>query len=412
MNYLKKNYFFLLTIIFAFFLRLLSFYFFRDYDLDNEWGILFKNYQLSGVIGINVFDGNEIIAKVANKNEIILPSIYMPPLYLFFIIFLSFIVSEQILVNTILIIQIFISILSSYFIFRILEIFFKKEVCKIGFVIFLYFPLNIYASSQISSITLQIFLITLFFYSFHKLLDRTDFKNIFVFSIFSAALILLRGEFFLILLFTYVFYFLRSKKLKSIFFSLLIILVFLSPYLIRNYLVFNEITITKSGGFNLWKGNNLYSNVEGNEKLYDLNMIEQIDNLEPNNFYEINKDEIYKIEGIKNIKSNTKKYVILYFKKIFSFIFYHHESSYPHYYNLFHLIPKIFLGVFSIIGIFILNFKNNNLTYYSGCLIFYILLYSIFFILPRYQLSVLPIQIILTCVVLQKFFIKLKKISS
>ena len=38
-----------------------------------------------------------------------------------------------------------------------------------------------------------------------------------------------------------------------------------SPYLVRNYINFEKITITKSFGYNLWKGNNVDSSVEGSE---------------------------------------------------------------------------------------------------------------------------------------------------
>ena len=40
----------------------------------------------------------------------------------------------------------------------------------------------------------------------------------------------------------------------------------LSPYLYRNITELSTFSITKSIGFNLWKGNNPYSNVEGDLK--------------------------------------------------------------------------------------------------------------------------------------------------
>ena len=75
-------------------------------------------------------------------------------------------------------------------------------------------------------------------------------------------------------------------------------------------LTLGEITITKSIGFNLWKGNNLYSNSEGNEYLYDNEMIEKIKKIKPNNRYEILKDKLYKKEAIKNILSDPFFYFI------------------------------------------------------------------------------------------------------
>ena len=41
----------------------------------------------------------------------------------------------------------------------------------------------------------------------------------------------------------------------------------ISPYVIRNYIHFNQVIIVKSLGYNLWKGNNQLSTVEGYGKL-------------------------------------------------------------------------------------------------------------------------------------------------
>ena len=63
-------------------------------------------------------------------------------------------------------------------------------------------------------------------------------------------------------------------------------------YLIRNILVFETITITKSFGYNLWKGNNFKAEVEG--KVYrNLNLIEQINKIPKDKYYDINHDKIF-----------------------------------------------------------------------------------------------------------------------
>ena len=41
-------------------------------------------------------------------------------------------------------------------------------------------------------------------------------------------------------------------------------MLIVSPYVVRNVILFETITITKSFGYNLWKGNNSNSLVEGN----------------------------------------------------------------------------------------------------------------------------------------------------
>ena len=59
---------------------------------------------------------------------------------------------------------------------------------------------------------------------------------------------------------------------------------------------FNQITLVKSLGYNLWKGNNELSSVQGyenykNNKFEDLEF--KIKNLEKNKYYEINRDNIF-----------------------------------------------------------------------------------------------------------------------
>jgi len=184
---------------------------------------------------------------------------------------------------------------------------------------------------------------------------------------------------------------------------LLIAMLTISPYLARNYKIFNEITLTKSAGFNLWKGNNKYSGVEGAEEIYNEDMLEKIKAIKVDNKYEINLDNLYKSEAINNIVSDPIKYLGLYVKKLFSFIFFNIKSNYPNYNNLFHIFPKIFISITTLIGIFMIGFKKNNLHFFSFYYLFNISFFSLFFILPRYELTLLPVQIVLSCYMLKKF---------
>ena len=82
-------------------------------------------------------------------------------------------------------------------------------------------------------------------------------KHLILFSIVSGFLILLRGEFILFFIFTLIYFFiLYTKNIKLFFISLILTLLVVSPYLVRNYFQFNTLTITKSLGYNLLKGNN------------------------------------------------------------------------------------------------------------------------------------------------------------
>ena len=93
--------------------RLFVFYFYKDLNLENEWANLFHNLQISGVIGFNVIlDDNTVIQKFAEAGDKVLPSVWMPPFYLFFLHTVNFIIGNIFqLTNSIIIIQILLNLL-------------------------------------------------------------------------------------------------------------------------------------------------------------------------------------------------------------------------------------------------------------------------------------------------------------
>lgn len=408
---LKKSYLFFILIFLGIFIRFFAIFIYGDVDISNEWGILLNNFNNFGVIGIHVFDGHEVTMKEATENEIVLPSIFMPPFYLFFLIINNlFLKTKLSLFYFTTISQSLFSVFASVFLFKILKKYYSYGISILGFSIYLFFPINIYAATKISSIVLQTSFLIIFYYYFLELISQKNKSSVYLFSIISSILLLLRGEFILIFFFTLFFIFFKTKKIKIVFLSLITTLILISPYLVRNYLTFNEIVITKSFGYNLWKGNNLFSEISGNEEIYDYEMEKNIKDIQANNLYEVNKDKIYKNFALKNISLDPVKYIINYIKKIFAFIFLEIDSTYPNYYNLFHLIPKLLIGVLSTIGaLYIFTRKKNNQIYFSLFFLLYVSIFSLFFILPRYELGVLPIQIILACEVIECVFLKLKK---
>ena len=376
--------------------RLISIYFYGDTHVDNEWGIILANLEKHGVLGYHEHEG------------VVFPTIYTPPLYPYFLYSIKIFFSDQSLfLKTVLHLQVIISLISIYLIFKILEKMFSKTISLFGTAIFSFYPLNVYSVSQISSITLQVFFIILFFFTLMNYLNKVSSKRLFIFSLVSTILILLRGEFFIIYFLTLSFIFLRKKQIKPIFVSFLITLLFLSPYLIRNYNIFNVITITKSSGYNLWRGNHLNANVEGNQK-HSLELKRKVENIKPSIKYDLDLDNLYLKEALKNIKENPGYFLKLYFKKVLSFLFIDINSTYENYYNYLNILPKILISITTLLGIFLLTKKETFLIYYAFYYFFNIFLFSLFFILPRYSLMLLPIQIFLTCYLIKKIRVYLK----
>ena len=102
-------------------------------------------------------------------------------------------------------------------------------------------------------------------------------------------------------------------------------------------MVFEKATITKSFGYNLWKGNNLEANVEGT-KIVGQVLQKRIDAIPIDKFYGIHFDNVHLQKAIENILEKPKRYIILFGKKIISFLFIDIKSTLPNYYNPFHYI--------------------------------------------------------------------------
>ena len=390
-EFFKKYYYNIYSLIaISIFLRLFLISFYGDTNLENEWGVLFNNLYFNNILSYRSFD-NQLI-----------PNLYMPPLYAYIIFCIKILIQNNYdLVKSIIICQIIFSGITIYFFYKLSLYFLSKKMSVFSTFLFAFFPLFIYSSLQISSITFQVFLNIVFLYLILKLINNNNNINLnFFLGVVSGFLILLRGEFIVIFLLTIIYLlFFKKIKIKQFFIIILTSLIILSPYLVRNYIVFEKITITKSFGFNLWKGNNPESNVEGSityKAISEGDLFTQIKNLPKDKYYDINYDEIFLKKSISFIIAEPTLFIQRYFKKFLSFAFFNLDSNYPKYYNLLNILPLVILSIFFVISVFF-TYQKNSITY--NYLLFNIIitlgLFSIFFILPRYKLIIIPIQILI-----------------
>ena len=399
MKYIVKNNLLIILLI-SFVLRLAAIIFFRDSQVDNEWGIILMNLEMNGILSVHTIQNVPV------------PNIFMPPLYPLFLYSIKiFFVNTDTFLWAIFLIQLLLGIFTVYLTHKILLNFFSRRLSILGTLVFAIFPMNVYAVSQISSVTLQVFLFNIFLYSYFKLFNVLRYKHIILFSISSGLLILLRGEYFIFAILFVVYLYFKKRQLSKILIMSLITLTVVSPYLYRNYDIFGVITITKSSGYNLLKGNHPRTKVEGVGMFGNIEKVIpevelKLKNLKsqgPLEKYDLLQDQILMEQAITFIKEDPVRYLSLYFQKFISFMFIDLNASYKNYYSPMHIIPKILLAITSFIGI-ILAF-NLRLSMTNYVILFYfanIGLFSFFFILPRYSLSLLTIQIILSLFVLKK----------
>ena len=393
-------------IIVSLIIRIPAIYFFGDSRLEYEWLVLINNLT------------NQKEFAFRNFGNFYIPNLYMPPLYAWFLYAFKLLnLSNENYINLILYIQAILASISLVTFYFICKKFFSDNLSLFLTVLFCFFPSYLYACGQISSITLYIFLIVLFIFFLLNIPNETNYKFSFYLGLAAGLSILLRGEFILIFSFCliYLFFFYKNVNLKKIILTSFITLLVLSPYLYRNISELNTFSITKSIGFNLWKGNNPNSNVEGDliRHVSDRGPIgfegdlkEKITNLPVDKYFDINLDNLFLDESIKNIKNEPGRYLVLYIKKFISFLFVDLNSTIKNYYHPLHLIPLIIISFSSFIGMLISIGNSKNLNLIAMLYLSYIFIFSFFFILPRYNLIILPMQILLTGELINKLYKK------
>ena len=397
---LKFDIIFSAIILLSFCLRIIAIIYLGDDYVANEWQILLKNLEEKNILSVRDVGGVPV------------PNIFMPPLYPFFLYSIKFLIFDfdnfLLAVHTI---QLFLSLLSIYLMYKILLDIYSNKISYFGTLAFAIFPLNIYAASQISSITIQLFLLCAFLYNYIKIFNSKKIYHTILFSFSAGLLILLRGEFFIFVILSLIYLFLKNKDFKNLIFTVFLIILIISPYVYRNYQIFETLTITKSVGYNLLKGNNPSSKVEGIGMFKSVGKVvpdvkPKLDKLiskGPIKKHDLLVDRIFLDQAVKYIKDNPVKYIKLYFKKAASFILIDLDSSYPNYYSIFNTLPKILLSITTLISIFFLiKLKVNIYNYLILYFFSNIGLFSFFFILPRYNLSLLPVQIILSLYLIKK----------
>jgi len=400
MNLLKKGSFIFFT---ALMLRIIASFLFGDKMIDMEFHVLVTNF-----INGNGFsywavtsDGNLTYEVVENASKY-LPSAYMPVLYpLFLTMIVSLIGYTKFSVFIILILQSLLGAFSCLLIKNLYELKFDKKNSFLIAWLAAFFPLHIFMSSQTSASNLYVFLIIAVLYTYHLLIKSNSSKIAVSLGLCLGLLTLSRAD--AILLIPAIFILLTifhknvnlSNKILIVLFSILTIM----PYSIRNYYHFEFFyPLTVSGGVNLWIGNN--ENASGSNYIGHLIRSEQlkhkIDLLEKNNMYEKNFDDIHKEEAILFIKNNPIRVVQLSIKKIIFFWVHIYDKNikYPGLNNFFYWGPWIAMLPFFLFSLpsVLKNYRKNELEIFM--ILYFTFVYSVFFVLPRYRLIVLPIYLI------------------
>ena len=378
--------------------RCLIAYFYGDRFLENEWAILVKNLYIFNSFSLLRFD------------DLFVPNLWMPPIYGYFIYVHALVFGfNDTLASYVICTQIIISSITSIIFYKIISTFFSRYLSYMGGIIFSLFPLIAFSSSQISSVTIYLFLFLAFIYLTLNFMSKKSYKIIILMGFLAGILILTRRDFILIYIFTlfYLFVFLKIN-FKIIISSLVVTIITISPYLIRNYISFDRLIVHSGLGYNLWKAYNPKAKVEG-FYIETEELKVRIEGVEKDINYRINEDKIYLDQAKSYIISDPKKYSKLFFDRLFSFYFLDNDSSQKNYYNLFHIFPNLLFAILSLLGILIYNKKDSKYNYLIIVMFILLIVYSSFALLPRYKIYILPFQILLSLSFIEKLLTKFIK---
>ena len=404
-----------LSVIFciAFSLRIFAAIFFGDKILDHEFDVLARNFVNGfGYSYWSLLENGELTNKYAPEALLHLPSAYMPILYpLLVTLFVYVFGYNSTSVFLLLAFQSFLGAINCLMIGKIFEEKFNKKSFSLIYLT-AFFPLHIFMSTQISASTVYVFLISCVLLFYHRLLKFHDIKHSIFLGISLGLLTLSRADAILIIpaIIILLTFFHRNISSKYTLVFALSSLLIIAPLSVRNYNTFGFFyPLTISGGLNLWLGNN--DDATGSRMNYVVpykpipkTIQDQIQSLKVDENYEVALDNIYKEEAKQFIINNPLKSIKLSIKKIIFFWvhIYDERVKYPLMNNILYWGPWIILLPFFMFGLrdIIKDFKSHDLEIFL--ILYFTFIYSVFFVLPRYRLIVLPIYLILS----MKFFNK------
>lgn len=369
----------IIIIVLALIVRLIFIFSFSDLKKDYYWeyGEIAKNVIHGNGYSLFYFNGNELEHKYSPSKDI-LPSAYMPPGYVAFL--LPFMMVNDLATRNILIllIQTIISIGSICLIYIFTKKYFSDISALMAVIIVSFLPEFIYSVTSYTPTVIYHFLVIKLILQFKDYHDYPKKMKLLFIGLIASTLIYFRSEFLLaIILFLFSLFF--RKKFIPASFILLAVIFLMIPWIFRNYQVFNEfVPLTTSGGLNFYRGNNAeglgsWGNEITNKEIIDIKR---------DNKFELNLNRVYLTHSLSYIKNNPRPATREMFVKIYHLwvIDTFDNRSYLWTY----ILPSVFILVLFIFG-FIKSYSWERYRYVYLFFISSTIIAAVFFTLPRYQ---------------------------
>jgi 4-amino-4-deoxy-L-arabinose transferase-like glycosyltransferase len=390
-------------LFFAFAVRVAAIFIIGDTKLDHEYATLVPNLMNGkGYSYYSLTQDGTITNEYVPNAVVNMPSAFKPPIYSMMVAAAGFIVGvDSAGIRIIEVIQAFFGAVICWLIYDVARMKFNKHTAFWALMISSFYPLLVFASEQISDLTLQVFLRCFLVWLLIKLEEQPTSKTLITLTGLSlGALLTARTEMWLYLPFIllWIVWIFKEKWLRAFAPIMAIALIVVAPWIIRNYIQFGVITLNTSGGINLWEGQN--ENAKGIPSWYTWPPAEltpeaeaQVAALEATDDYEIQLDAIYFNEAKKFMLSHPGQSVLLGIRKFiyyWSSIYFGVDFIYSNADSPFYWLPWLGILPFFIAGLVmnLRSFRKHFLFHVS--FILSTLTVMIFFVLPKYILFAMP----------------------
>ena len=298
------------------------------------------------------------------------------------------------------------------------------ETAFVTYLIAAFYPYYIYYTGVLLNETISIFLLILSFWIFELMKEKDKIIYPLMFGFLLTLLVLARSVFLLFFIIALALVLLTIRKgLKKAALMTLAFIVTVSPWVIRNYNIYNQIIIMPTkGGWNLWERNNYRLNpdfleIEHPELKKSFKIISDSDkkNLKRRDltFYpdlkgknEPERDEIFKNMFKEFVKANPVIYLKLCHIRAFEFFRITHMYIDGYVYKvLAWLSAGLMMILGSIGGLFLLKRWRNLLVLYL-LIAYYIPIHILTTSEPRYRLMIEFIFIIFSSYIIKFLFTK------
>jgi hypothetical protein len=369
----------LMILVIGFIARIGFMLIYSDIEKDYYWefGNIAKNLQAGNGYSLFYFR-NDTLQQDYTPLAKPYPSAFMPPAYVYYLYPFLTIDNVELRNSLIFISQIILSLFLILIIYYFSSKYFSERIGLISAFIVALLPEFIYSCVLYNAVIHYHLLIIL---SLFLLLDKdfhTDNKKIIPFFILSVLILYFRSEF-VVFLFLIFIIFLFKKQFKLFFTGVAIIIILFSPWVIRNYVVFNKfVPLTTSGGLNLYRGHNQIA--IGNWGSRDF--INDIKNKNSGDNFEIIYNEYYFNKAKESISGNLSSEIKLFFIKIYNLWIINPGDARS--FNLAYLIPSLTILILAVIG-FIKTFSLAKYKFIYLFILYSTLIAVMFLALPRYQ---------------------------